>query len=176
MQEFKRILEKLKEGDREAYKFLFNTFYPRLFSFSLKYVEDKYVAEGIVSNTFLKVWEKRNQVTKIENLRSYLYSMVRNESLDYIKKRNKEIPFNINSHDSVSLMNDLILEEEVHSLISNALESLPPKCREIFKLSCIDGVKYKVIAKELQITVNTVKSQRARAIKLLKLKLKDYPF
>jgi RNA polymerase sigma-70 factor (ECF subfamily) len=73
-------------------------------------------------------------------------------------------------------MEQLILEEEVHYLLFQALDSLPEKCRQVFELSCLEGMKYKDIAEDLQISINTVKSQRARAIDLLRKQLKDYPF
>lgn len=176
MKEFDDVLIKLKQGDKEAYRFLFDTFYPRLFAFSLKYVTVKYAAEEVVANTFLKLWQRRRKVHKIENIKAYLYQSVRNGSYDYLKKKDKYIPLDLKHHDSIVQMNEYILEEEVHAIIINALNTLPPKCREVFKLSCIEGLKYKDIAEDLQITVNTVKSQRARAIQLLKIQLKNYPF
>ena len=69
-----------------------------------------------------------------------------------------------------------MIEEETHSLLYQALETLPNKCKEVFVQSCLNGLKYEDIAEEMQITLNTVKSQRARAIQLLKERLTVNPY
>lgn len=170
------FLNLLKKGDTNAFKIIFDTYYKRLYSFSLNYVEDKYAAEEIVENTLLKLWQKRNQLDKIDNLKSYLYAMVRNASIDYTKKEKKFVRLDVQKHDVIPLKEQFIIEEETHAILFQALETLPKKCRKVFELSCLDGVTYKDIAEDLQISINTVKSQRARAIELLKCHLKNYPF
>lgn len=164
----------LKKGDTKAFKTIFDTYYKRLYVFSLSYVTEKYAAEEIVENVLLKLWQKRHKLDKIENLKSYLYSMVRNASLDYLKKENKYVRLDIQKHDAINSKNAFIIEEETHAILFQALETLPKKCRKIFELSCLEGLKYKDIAEDLQISINTVKSQRARAIELLKIHLKTH--
>lgn len=172
----KSFISLLKKGDTKTYKTIFDTYYKRLFAFSFKYVEDEYAAEEIVENVLFVLWQKRHKMDKVENLKSYLYAMVRNASLDYLKKEKKFVRLDVKKHDSMALMEQFIIEEETHTILFNALDALPQKCKEVFKLSCLEGVKYKDIAEDLQISVNTVKSQRARAIELLRQHLKDYPF
>lgn len=169
------IISLLKKGDTNSYKIIFDTYYKRLYLFSLKYVEDQYAAEEIAENVFLILWQKKNEIDKIGNLKSYLYAMARNASLDYLKKEKQSVTLDLEKHDSADLMDQYIIEEETHAILYQALASLPPKCRKVFELSCLEGVKYKDISEELQISINTVKSQRARAIELLKEHLKDYP-
>lgn len=166
----------LKKGDKNAFKIIFDTYYKRLYLFSLSYVDDKFAAEEIVENTLLKLWQKRNKLDKIKNLKSYLYTMVRNASIDYNKKEKKFVRLDVEKHDSFPQRDQYIIEEETHAILFQALEKLPEKCRKVFELSCLDGVKYKDIAEDLQISINTVKSQRARAIELLKSHLKNHPF
>lgn len=166
----------LKKGDKNAFKIIFDTYYKRLYLFSLSYVDDKFAAEEIVENTLLKLWQKRNKLDKIKNLKSYLYTMVRNASIDYNKKEKKFVRLDVEKHDSFHQRDQYIIEEETHAILFQALEKLPEKCRKVFELSCLDGVKYKDIAEDLQISINTVKSQRARAIELLKSHLKNHPF
>ncbi len=150
--------------NRETFKDLFNTLYPRLISYSLKYVTDKFAAEEIVEESFVALWEKREALVHIKDIKPYLYVIVRNASLKYLEKSNKVLQLNKKHHDSAVMIDYDIIEEEVHAVIlSQALDTLPAKCRKVFELSCLDGVKYKDIAEELDISVNTVKSQRARA-------------
>ena len=166
----------LKQGDKKAFRAIFDAYYKRLYAFSIKYVEDNYAAEDIVEGVLLLLWQKRHSMDKVQNLKSYLYSMVRNASLDYLKKEKKLVRLDIEKHDSVAMMEQFVIEEETHAILFQALDTLPPKSRKVFELSCLKGMKYKDIAEELHISLNTVKSQRARAIELLKKQLKNYPF
>ncbi|WP_158651243.1 RNA polymerase sigma factor [Pseudotamlana carrageenivorans] len=166
----------LKAGDKAAFKVIFEAYYKRLYAFALNYVKNTYAAEDIVTQVLLKLWQKRQKIDTIKNLKSYLYTMVKNAAIDFNKKERKMIRLDVKKHDTIPLKNQFIIEEETHAILFQALERLPEKCRKVFEMSCIDGVKYKDIAEELQISINTVKSQRARAVDLLKAQLKDYPF
>lgn len=139
-------------------------------------MEDGFVAEEIVEDVLLALWQKHHKMGEIENLKSYLYAMVRNASIDHLKKEKSFERYDVEKHNSVAMVEQFIIEEETHAILFQALETLPDKCRKVFELSCLEGVKYKDIAEDLQISINTVKSQRARAIELLKQHLKDYPF
>jgi len=135
-----------------------------------------YVAEEIVENVLFILWQKRHKMDEVDYLKPYLYAMVRNTSLDYLKNQKKFERYDKEKHDSIQLMEQFIIEEETHAILFQALDSLPNKCRKVFELSCLEGVKYADIAEDLQISLNTVKSQRARAIKLLRIHLKNHPF
>lgn len=167
---------RLKAGDKGAFKIIFEAYYKRLCAFALNYVDSSYVAEDLVTQVLLKLWQKRQKLDKIKNLKSYLYTMVKNAAIDFNKKEKKVVRLDVEKHDIIPLKSQFIIEEETHAILFQALERLPEKCRKVFEMSCIDGVKYKDIAEELQISINTVKSQRARAVDLLKTQLKDYPF
>lgn len=80
--------------NKEIFKNLFNTLYPRLIAYSVNYVKNKIAAEEIVGDCFMKLWEKRNELGHIDNLKSYLYTMVRNASIDYLEKRKKLVSLN----------------------------------------------------------------------------------
>lgn len=100
--------------------------------------------------------------------------MVKNGSVTALKKQQKNVKLDESLSDDVLEFDFNILEEEVYAVLIEALNSLPEKCKEVFELSCLEGMKYKDIAEQLAISVNTVKSQRARAIELLKERLKNH--
>ena len=163
--------------NKDTFRDLFNALYPRLISYSYKYVQNRFGAEEIVEDCFVTLWERREDLTHIDNIKPYLYVMVRNASLKYLEKSKKIISLNKKHHDSPIMIEHDIIEEEVHYVILyQAINTLPSGCRKVFELSCLEGVKYKDIAQELEISVNTVKSQRARAIELLKKQLKNNPY
>jgi len=160
--------------DEVYYKELFYSLYPRLVSYSFGFVKDNFLAEEVVENVMLQLWENRIKFEKIIDVKSYLYTMVRNGSLQALKKEQKNVELDYKLSDQTSDFDFNILEEELYSALIEALNSLPEKCKEVFELSCLEGMKYKDIAEQLNISVNTVKSQRARAIELLKEKLKNH--
>lgn len=156
---------------------LFYKLYPRLVGYSLSYINDEQKAEDIVENVFVKLWDDREKFTDILNLKAYLYTMVRNATWKKVKQDSKF--YRLDQTDNFVLSdedNEKIIEEEAYGILLNALQSLPEGCKKVFELSCIEELKYKDVAKKLNITVNTVKSQRARAIKLLRNKLKEQDF
>jgi RNA polymerase sigma-70 factor (family 1) len=156
------------------YKELFYSLYPRLVSYSYSFVKNDFLAEEVVGNVMLQLWENRLKFEKIIDVKSYLYTMVRNGSLLILKKEKKVVELDDDlSHETLDFDYN-IAEEELYSTLIEALNSLPEKCKEVFELSCIEGLKYKDIAQQLDISINTVKSQRARAIELLKVKLKNH--
>lgn len=158
----------IREGNKTAFKKVFEEFYSQLVVFSLKYGLSEYEAEEVVENTFIKLWEKKETLDKIKNPKSFLYKMVANASIDSVKKQKKTISLESINYEANNFIEESILEEEVHSGLFKILDSLPKKCKKVFILSCIEGLKYKDIAEDLDISINTVKSQRARAIKLIK--------
>ncbi|MCL6218019.1 sigma-70 family RNA polymerase sigma factor [Zunongwangia sp. M21534] len=140
-------------------------------------VADAQTAEDIVENTMFKLWRDRDKFKNVLNIKSYLYAMVRNDAYRIANKEKGKILLNEElTEDHHDDFDEKILEEEVYAILIEQLNQLPEGCKEIFELSVIEGLKYKEIASILNISVNTVKSQRARAIKLLKEKLKNHPF
>lgn len=144
-------------------------------SYSFNYVKDNFEAEEVVENVMLQLWEDRLKFEKLDDIKSYIYRMVKNGSLASLKEQQKKTKFEDSPADDIPEFDFNILQEELYSVLINALDSLPEKCKEVFELSCIEGMQYKDIAKHLNISVNTVKSQRARAIELLKAKLTNHP-
>ncbi|RAV28947.1 hypothetical protein DN748_11180 [Sinomicrobium soli] len=149
--------------------------YPRLLSFCLKYVNDRSVADEIVEDCMFYLWERKRDMEKVKDLKSYLYMMVRNKALAYLKQHRRVVRMEAHSETVPDIDEGYVVEEEVHAILMAALDTLPEKCRRVFELSCLEGIRYKDIAEDMNISVNTVKSQRARAIELLKIRLKDYP-
>jgi RNA polymerase sigma-70 factor (ECF subfamily) len=130
--------------DEKAFDYIFDTYYTGLCIFANKYVEDIDLAEDIVQELFVKIWVKRGQININNSLKSYLFQSVNN------------------------------VEEELNLRIYNSIESLPEKCKIIFKLSRFGGLKYKEIAEKLKISIKTVKVQIGKALKTLRHDLQDY--
>jgi RNA polymerase sigma-70 factor (family 1) len=155
--------------DQYAYKELFTSLYNYLFHFARTLVKSKESAEEIVSDVFIKVWEKRKELEKIDNLRVYLYVSTRNMAFNYLEKqkRNATAPIIEFSAAFTSIYLDpeqLLISADMLALVQKAIDHLPPKCRTIFKLVKQDGLKYREVAEVLDISVKTVENQLAIAL------------
>lgn len=135
-------------------------------------------AKDIVQNVFLKLWDKRHELKIESTLEGYLYKATANASLNFIEAKKLQMRFTeeikasfIPSQDNAS---ESVRIKELETLIERTLLSLPPKCRAIFILNRYEGLRYKQIAEQLDISVNTVENQMAKALSLMREGLKPY--
>ncbi len=159
----------------DLFESTFRRYYSRLCYFSFQIVKDKTSAEDIVQESFIKYWKQINDVRSDElAVKSFLYNTVRNASLNQIRHE-KVVEIYLQSQDpspieEVQIINAMI-KSEVLGEIYKVIDTLPPHCQTISKMSFISGMKNHEIADELQISVNTVKTQKQRALHLLKLRI-----
>jgi RNA polymerase sigma-70 factor (ECF subfamily) len=156
--------------DMQAYKQLFLLFYPSLLSFAVSIIKSKELSEEIVSDVFIKIWEKRHQLDKVENLSYYLFTAVKNKCLNGLKDPQNRESLEINDVDVKfkSLYYDpeqRLISEEMINRIQKAIQELPPRCRLIFKLVKEEGLRYKEVAELLQLSLKTVENQMSLAFK-----------
>ncbi len=158
--------------DGQAYKELFVLYYPRLLQFSYSFTHCKESAEEIVSDVFLKIWLRRKSIPEIENLHLYLYISTKNLSINRVLKQKREKTFSLDEvkveFESIYFNPEqLYITSEMVKRIQFAIKQLPPKCQLIFKLVKEDGLKYKQVAELLNLSVKTIESQMAIAIRKL---------
>ena len=156
--------------DAQAYKQLFLLFYPSLVPFAVSIIRSKEVAEEIVSDVFIKVWEKRHQLDKVENLPFYLFTAVKNKCITRLNdpKNKAQIDITDVSFEFRSIYYDpeqKMISAETIGQIHAAIQDLPPRCKLIFKLVKEEGLKYKEVAELLQLSVKTVENQMSLAFK-----------
>jgi len=156
--------------DQQAYKLLFTALYPYLYPFARVLVKTKEPAEEIVSDVFIKVWEKRKELDKIDNLKLYLYVATRHIALNYLEKERRKPASLIDYFQHAELISvhldpeQLLITADMMAMLRKAVDQLPPKCKVIFKLVKEDGLKYKEVAEILGISVKTVENQLAIAL------------
>jgi len=160
----------------QDFKKLYRDHYANLCYFGQKYIRDREASEDIVHDVFVKLWEKRNTIDNDKSVKSYLFQAVNNRCLNYIrddKKFNKDYD-QVLLFDGNAIESTQIEQEELESKILYTIESLPDRCREVFKLSRIEELKYKEIAEKMGISVKTVEVQMSKALKILRKELKHY--
>ena len=162
------------ESDLEI---LFKQHYTKLCNIAYRIINDKIGAEDIVQEVFIKVWETKDKINITTTIEGYLIKSVTNTSLNYLKKHKKVV-----FEDAVSKLSKVssdiktdqkINYEELHKIVYEALDKLPPKCRTIFVLSRFEEMKNKEIAEHLDISVKTVENQMSIAIDKLQNNLKE---
>ncbi|MPL93354.1 ECF RNA polymerase sigma factor SigL [bioreactor metagenome] len=165
----------LSNGD---IKEIYAKYHSLLCFYAYKYTKSYSEAEDVVQSVFTRLIERKISLSNENALKSYLFSAVRNSSLNHIKrdgvkKRFADYTFSQESDaDNSGYLIDRIETEILFELFSS-LDELPKECNKIFRLSYIEGMSNQEIADKLGISVNTVKSQKSRAKQLLKESLKE---
>jgi len=168
----------VEESDSKAFESLFYALNPRLIKFCLFYVHKKEVAEEIVSDTFVKSWLQRGELTHVKNAETYLFIAVKNQALNYIK-RFSSIHMVAIDESTARLVDTYRPDREMEKRelifkLDQAIESLPQQCRIIFRLVKDEGMKYKEVAEILGISPRTVHTQLFRAMKKLNAEMTPY--
>lgn len=166
-----------KVFDKRQFEQLFREFFAPLCHFSNSYVKDLDAAKGITQEVFVKVWEKRKDIDVNKSLKSYLFSSVKNRSLNYIRDHKKFasqiLDVEIANFETPFEQDELELSE-LQEKIDRTINELPVKLKKVFLLSRFEELKYREIAEKLEISQKTVEAQMSKALKILREKLKDY--
>lgn len=154
--------------DMQAYHALYNLFFNNLHRFCFSFVKSSEAAEEIVSDVFIKLWQIRNKLPEIDNLKVYLYQIARNFCLNYITRHFKNPVVSLDELDIeavISLDNpeEMCISADIINTIQQTIRQLPPQCRLIFQMVKEDGMRYKEVAEILQLSVLTVRNQVAIA-------------
>lgn len=162
--------------DQQAYKELYLTLYPAIFGFISGFIKSKPAAEEIISDVFIKIWEKRQDLELIVNLKVYCYVIAKNLSLNYVEKQKRITTLNI--EDFTDTLTErfidpeqLMITSEMVDRISLAINSLPARCKMIFTLIKENGFKYKDVAEIMNISEKTVENQMAIALKKISVSI-----
>jgi len=159
---------------------LFKTYYPALCTFAYDFVNRHDLAEEIVQDTFLKIWEKYEDLDIQVSEKAYLYRAVQNNCLNFIKQNKIRAQYNTElfqqlesrialfSLSSPPSAAEKLEQSELEQLAENAIRKLPPQCQDVFRLSRFEQLSYPEISRHLGISINTVKTQMTRALQRLR--------
>lgn len=173
-----RLIEGLKSGDKLIFEEIYREYYAPLSYYCLRYVESFSDAEEIVQDLFLKLWDLHEELQINTSVKAYLYRAVQNYALNFLsKKKTKEKYVVVQDKQAYEVFDNGLAkleEDELRAILKVAILKLPEKRRKIFELSRFDGLKYGKIASELSISVKTVENQMTKALRYLRVILKDY--
>ena len=173
------IAARIKNGDEQAFELLFRRYYSKLRGFVNKFLHNHEEAEEIVEEIFIKIWENRKSINPNDSLVSYMFKMAQNMSLNTLRKKKTESKtievLKAEYIDSVYLYGyeDYRFRELENNIVC-AIEQISPRSKEVFLLSRMRGLKYNQIADKLNISVKTVETHISKALKILRLQLRDF--
>lgn len=159
--------------------------YERIKRFAIEYVMSEADAENITQDVFMQLWENQIILSTHTNIIAFLFTSTKNRCLDFLRhkaivrktvdklKTDNYLEHRMKMQSLEALDDKIFSESNIESIIQNAIEMLPEKCREIFIMNKIEGKKQKAIAEDLNISINTVENQMSIAHKKLRLALKD---
>jgi len=171
-------IKELREGDPLAFEQLFDSCYEPLCRYAYSILRDMDDAEDVVQKAFCKLWDQHETLNIQSSINSYLYRIVHNDSLNTIQEQTSHQELNLNYMSSmnsdVNSTIEYIESTELQKAIDNALAGLPPQCRRVFEMSRMEQLSYSEIARQLNISTNTVENHMSKALKLLRANLKDF--
>lgn len=166
-----KSISEIRSGSEAAYRSVYLYYYERLCVYVLNFTSNREVAEDVVQEVFLKLWTRRKQLRPEGSLNGYLYTLTYHEFVNTCRKnkqRDKELEaFRLRSLSELLESNEEVFQQKLER-IKKAIEELPPRCREIFILNKLHGMRHKEIAKRLDISVKTVENQIGKAMSQLR--------
>lgn len=183
----KILLEEIKQGNNEAFEFLFTSYYPRLRGYASRFVNDDEAVRDIIQESFIKFWEKRAWIEAV-SISSLLFAIVRNSCLNYLKHiqliEQRSLDYLETAEGSEELyyldfsLNPeyTLLYKELQEQVDIVLQGLPIRCREVFTMSRFKKMKNREIADALQISTTAVEKHISKALASFSKHFKDkYP-
>lgn len=171
------IVSRLINKDKRAFELVFNQYYNIMVLYAARFMDTREEAEEIAQDVFVKFWEKCDSLSPDSSVKSYLYRSVHNSCLNAIKHEKVKdgykqhvMNFLESTYQDHVEVND---PDDIRARIHSEIDKLPPRCKEIFKLSRFEGLKYQEIADHLEISVKTVEVQMGKALKVLRDSLQD---
>lgn len=170
---------------KNEYSKVYAIYFPKLVRFSEAYILSRQDAENIVQDVFLYLWEHWEVMEELKNLNAFLFTLVKNRCIDFLRRQakgrhlpitdlqEKEIQLKLYALQSFDENN--LPETDMETRITSAIDSLPKKCREIFVLSRLEGLRHKEIAARLNISTNTIEGQIAIALRKLRKEFMGSP-
>jgi RNA polymerase sigma-70 factor (family 1) len=172
------LLADISQGSKRAFEIVYDRYYIGIFYFARRWVRDEKVAEDITVDTFLKLWERFSSFTSLSHVQSFLHVTAKNACLNHLRSRSRRLAH----HRDLAYI--LTLEQQagpveqditaqIYEYIYKEIERLPPKVREVFRLSYIDGLSNQAIADQLQINNQSVRNHKTNALRCLRMALLD---
>lgn len=172
------LIRAFKNGDQKAFEKLFERYHKKLYAYLMRLLDSKEDAEEIVQESFIKIWEKREEFIEGYSFNAFLFTIAKNTFLNFtrekVNRRVFEDHFQLINEVESGKTDDYVIFKETREIIRLIIEGMPPRRREVFMMRRVEGLSRKEISEKLGISVITVDSQLLKANTYLKDELKKY--
>jgi RNA polymerase sigma-70 factor (ECF subfamily) len=171
------LISQFNRGSSLAYTTVYNSCAPSIYYFAKKFVQNREVAEDITADAFIKLYRLHANFNSMGNIQAFLRITVRNACLNYLRdlkwkdQKKGDLLYLFAGNEERDRFPEEQYRAELLQRIYEEIEKLPKKCRQVFKLAYLEGLKNEEIARLLKINVQSVKNQKVRALKVLRLAL-----
>ena len=169
----KLLLSELKNGNEKAFRQLFDLYYQDIYGYSISLLKSKEAAEENVQDVFMKVWLHRENLNPDQSFKAYIFTIARNQAFNTLNKAANDLALKeavfYESQKSHEYGDYSIREADCKKLRKQAMKQLPPKRKQIFKMSRKKGMSYEEISQELGISINTVRNQMSKALESMRV-------
>lgn len=177
--EQEKWIKEIRNGSKRSFKKLFETYYSPLLQFAYRYVNSRSVAEGVVQDVFLWIWENRNNWEVQGQLKTYLFKSVKHQAIDYLRHERTRDKYQrqFSETRAQSVPPEMPAENKESDFVKavqELIEELPQRPRMVYKLSRLEGLTYREIAEVLDISPKTVESHISRALDYLRTNLATF--
>ncbi len=172
----KQLLDNIKEGNKEAFTFLFERYYPLMVENAYARIHDMKASEDLVQEIFVEYWQKKSSIEIKTNIRAYLMTAVKYKIFRYIDRQRLSSPLLAEHESHYFEKGEILAFEELYEQLQIVLEQLPGKVKEVFIMSRFEHLKISEIADKLNIAPQTVNNRMSQALKFLRAELKQYLF
>ncbi len=158
------LVRKVQEGDRHAFKQLYDRYHEQLYFLARRYLKDQYLAEDAVQNIFIKLWNNRSQL-KQSSIKGYLFTTMKNHLIDTIRKQKsstklkEELKKISKNKRLINSTVEKIIYDEYRKIVNRALDNLSPEKRKVFEMKNFEGLSNAEVADKKNVSVNTIKTQ-----------------
>ena len=174
------LVGKIRQGESKAFELVFNLYGESLVRYAATIVKTMDEAEDVVQHLFVSIWAKKESFEISTSLKNYLYKAVYHSCLNKIKQVNVRQDYAVYysqvANDHAAAATQELERKEVYAVVEKAIDELPEQCRLIFRMSRFEQLKYQEIADKLGLSVKTVENQMGKALKHMRLRLKDYMY
>lgn len=169
------IRARLQQGDKKALEKLYQQYHNKVYRFVLRFSKNESLAEEVTQMLFLKIWEKRQQLSTVKALEAQIFTIAKHLTIDVMRaearKRQHETNFANRLEDSSNFTENTVLANDFKDALETVINELPPRRGKIFRMNRLEGKSYREIAEQLSISPKTVENQMSQALKDVRSKL-----